>query len=138
MDRRNFIVKSAAAVVMGTEGIWARSTDAAPLQAPIPGVDESLDGKPANLARFGEFQSWINPEATPALQRQFARGQSTETPLRMAALPGKGPESDIGVEWPEFRTVNKVVVRFAAQEKAPRKGALFLEFWDGATALQGR
>jgi hypothetical protein len=108
------------------------------MQALSPGVDESLAGKPANLARFGEFQSWINPEATPALQREFARGQSTETPLRMAALPGRGPESDIGVEWPEFRTVNKVVVRFAAQEKAPRKGALFLEFWDGTTALQGR
>jgi hypothetical protein len=44
------------------------------LQAFSPGVDESLDGKPANLARFGEFQSWINPEATPALQQGFSRG----------------------------------------------------------------
>jgi hypothetical protein len=138
MNRQNFIVNSAAAVVMRTEGIWARSTNVAPWQALTPGVDESFDGKPANLARIGEFQSWINPEATAALQRGFARGQSTKSPLRIAALPGKGPESDIGVEWPEFRTVNKVTVRFPAQEKEPPKGTLFLESWDGTTALQGR
>ncbi len=138
MNRRNFIVNSATAVVVRTKGLWARSTNASPLQGLTPGVDESLDGKPVNLARFGEFQSWINPEATPALQQGFSRDQSTDTSLRIAALPGKGPESDIGVEWPEFRTINKVVVRFPAQEKAPAKGTLFLESWDGATALQGR
>jgi hypothetical protein len=137
MNRRDFIINSAAAV-MGSEKIWARTLDEAPAQTLTPGVDESLDGKPANLARFGEFQSWITPEATPAIQRGFSRGQSGEIPLAVAALAPNGAESDIGVEWPEFRTVNKVVARFSSPAKMPSRGEFFLELWDGTTALQGR
>ena len=138
MNRRDFIVSAAAAAMAGSTSVRAGGPDASLPQGIVPDVDESLDGKPANVARFGEFRSWINPTATPAIQRDFPRGQGRENPVRMAALAGNGPDSDIGVEWPEFRTLNKVVIRFPAKDKMPSQSNLYLELWDGPTALQGR
>ena len=138
MNRRSFIIDSTAAIALATAKMGTRSTDGAPSQALPHGVDESLEGKTVNLARFGELQSWINPEATPYLQKALPYGHSNGTPLRLAALPSKTSEFDVGFEWPEFRAINKVVARFASTESAPSVSTLFLESWDGITALQGR
>jgi hypothetical protein len=98
---------------------------------------ESLAGQRANLAGFGELKSWINPELTPLLPREVVLGRSTSKVLRLSHLAWKGSEFDVGVEWPEFRTVEKVVIRFAGEGKAPRRGRAFLEYWNGPSVLQG-
>src|SRR5208282_5587382 len=100
------------------------------------GLDGTLVGKPSNLALFGEIQSWLSPEATPALVKHIP--PSGGGPLRLADVPWKESEFDLGVEWPEFRTVNTLAVRFAAEGKAPRPGNLVVEFWEGITSRQGR
>ena len=43
----------------------------------------------------------------------------------------------MGVEWPEFRTIEKVVIRFGGEGKAPRRGRAFLEYWNGTSVSQG-
>lgn len=69
------------------------------------------------------------------LCRQVDQGSSE--PLRLAEMPWKGTEFDLGVEWPEFRTVDRVVVRFSTVGKSPERGKQFVEFWDGLTPRQG-
>jgi hypothetical protein len=85
---------------------------------------------------FGEMQSWLSPEATPLLQRQIS--QIAAGPVKLAELTWKDSELDIGVEWPEFRTVNQLVIRFSSVDSSPRRGRQFVEFWDGITTRQGR
>lgn len=50
----------------------------------------------------------------------------------------EGREFDLGVEWAEFRTVNTLAVRFAAEDKAPRRGNLLIDYWEGITSRQGQ
>jgi hypothetical protein len=57
--------------------------------------------------------------------------------LRLAEMPWRNSQFDLGVEWPEFRTVDQVVIRFARVDRFPQRGTLFVEFWDGLTARQG-
>jgi len=85
---------------------------------------------------FGEMQSWLSPEATPLLQKQVS--QTAAGPVKLAELPWKDSKLDIGVEWPEFRTVNQMVIRFSSVDSSPRRGRQFVEFWDGITTRQGR
>jgi hypothetical protein len=98
-------------------------------------LNESSAGKPSDLARFGEMQSWLNPEATPLLQERMA--QKEDASWRLAEMPGRNSQFDLGVEWPEFRTVDQVVIRFAGVDRSPKRGTLFVEFWDGLTTRQG-
>jgi hypothetical protein len=135
MNRRGFLYGCATVALIDKK--WSREAFA--VRSPVPdqtaSLDEGLVGKPSNLALFGEMQSWLSPEATPALQRQMP--QVGAAPLRLAELPWKDSELDLGVEWAEFRTINTLVVRFAAEDKAPPIERQFVEFWDGITPRQG-
>jgi hypothetical protein len=93
-------------------------------------------GQSVNLARYGETKSWLHPEAASVLSSRSWLDDDSATALDLAALPGDQTQTDLGVEWPEFRTVQKVVIRYS-RGKAPRRGDQFLEHWSGLTALQG-
>jgi len=135
MNRRHFLYRCAGAVALAPA---ARSRGAINPLDGFPSA-ESVLGNPCNLAWFGEIRSWLSPEATPLLQNWAGAryGAPVRKSLRLAELQWKGAEFDLGVEWPEFRTVNQVVVRFTAEDRAPERGKQFVEFWDGITTLQG-
>ncbi len=136
MDRRAFLRGCATVTLL--EPRWSKvalSLGNTP-QILGEGLDETLVGKPSNLALFGEIQSWLSPEATPALQKHIpATGAG---PLRLAEVPWKDSQFDLGVEWPEFRTVNTLAVSFAAEDTTPRRDNLTIDFWEGITSRQGR
>jgi len=89
-------------------------------------------GQPVNLARFGELKSWLSPDA-PLLPIQFLGLEPKG--LRLTEVPWKDGEFDLGVEWPEYRAVNRIVVRFAGKPASGDK--CFFERWDGLSPLQG-
>lgn len=136
MNRRDFL--GGCATVALLEQRWSKeafSLGNAP-RTLGGGLDETLVGKPSNLALFGEIQSWLSPEATPALVKHIPPSEAG--PLRLADVPWKDSEFDLGVEWAEFRTVNTLAVRFAAEDKAPRRGNLLIDYWEGITSRQGQ
>lgn len=136
MNRRDFLYSCAAVGLL--ESKWSRGAFGVgdPIQNLRTGFDETLVGKPCNLAMFGEMQSWLSPEATPLLQKQVS--QTAAGPVKLAELPWEDSELDIGVEWPEFRTVNQMVIRYSSVDSSPCRGRQFVEFWDGITTRQGR
>lgn len=137
MKRRNFILGSGC-LVWGGGGRILAGAGLLPFSQPTRTPSgESLAGERANLAGFGELKSWINPELTPLLPREIVLGRSPARVLRLSDLTWKGSEFDVGVEWPEFRTIEKVVIRFAGEGKAPRRGKAFLEYWNGPSVSQG-
>jgi hypothetical protein len=85
-------------------------------------------GQVVNLAMCGALKSWLNPGPHELLSnpRDF---------INISSLSGGTSPVDVGVEWPEFRTIHQVVIRFAGS--LPQPGSIFLEYWDGLTALQG-
>jgi hypothetical protein len=85
-------------------------------------------GQVVNLARCGQIKSWLSSKIPGNFQPQ-------SSVLRVSASPGKELQADVGFEWPEFRTMKEVMVRFASTPPDPK--TLFLEYWDGLTALQG-
>jgi hypothetical protein len=136
MNRRKFLYSCATTVALWQER-WMRGESGviSPFESLHTDLNESIVGNPCNLALFGEMQSWLSPEATPLLQKQMA--EMAAGALRLAELPWKDSEFDIGVEWPEFRTVDQVVIRFTREDRSPERGKQFVEFWDGLTPRQG-
>lgn len=55
--------------------------------------------------------------------------------LHLAEVPWKNGEFDVGVEWPEHRAIDKIVVRFEGEPV--RHDKCYLERWDGLSPLQG-
>jgi hypothetical protein len=98
-------------------------------------LDESAEGQPVNLLRYGRIQSWLNPEITSLLQSQLGSQNSNSEVLQFSELQSEVQEFDIGVEWPEFRTVQEIVVRFSGA--VPHPDRRVLEIWNGITGLQG-
>lgn len=96
--------------------------------------DQSDLGKPVNLFRHGHIQSWLNPDINPLLQSHFTP-QISNGALPLGELPCKGSEFDVGVEWPESRTIESLVIRFAGRAPQPDRRAW--EVWDGLTGMQG-
>ena len=119
MNRRQFLVASSCAPLLRFQ-----------LSA-APNDQLSWLGKPqeahvVNLAACGRLKSWIRPATA------FENQADT---LTLTSGSGNEAQADVGVEWPEFRTLHEAVVRFAGDP--PQPGSLFLEYWDGLTALQG-
>lgn len=136
MNRRHFLESCAGTLAV----LQADRMRAAPGAGFMPGgaatgLSESSVGKPCNLAAFGVLQSWLSPETTPIIQRQMVA--SARASLSFGEMPWKNSEFDLGVEWPEFRTVHRVVLRFAGADHCPEIGKQFIEFWDGLTGRQG-
>jgi len=136
MNRRKFLYSCATTVALWQEK-WMRGESGviSSFESLHTDLNEATVGNPCNLALFGEMQSWLSPEATPLLQKQMA--EMAAGALRLAELPWKDSEFDIGVEWPEFRTVDQVVIRFTREDRSPQRGKQFVEFWDGLTPRQG-
>ncbi|MEO6965712.1 MAG: hypothetical protein ABI076_07410, partial [Acidobacteriaceae bacterium] len=91
-------------------------------------LGKAASGQTVNLARYGQFQSWVNPDGVNGLHERAEA-------FPLSSLRGKGYDADFGFEWPEFRTVREVMIRFAATP--PDAAKVFLEYWDGLTTLQG-
>ena len=85
-------------------------------------------GQVVNLARYGQIKSWLNPQS--AITAQQPSGT-----LSLRVSQGNQTQADIGVEWPEFRTVREVMIQFATNP--PDAATIYLEYWNGLTALQG-
>ncbi len=136
MNRRDFLYGCAAAGLLESKLSLGAFGAHSPIYNLSPSLDESLVGKPCNLAAFGEMQSWLSPEATPLLLNRVS--QAAAGPIKLGDLPWTNSELDIGVEWPEFRTVSQLVVRFTSVESSPQRGRQWAEFWDGITTRQGR
>jgi hypothetical protein len=123
MNRREFFSGVAGLAFLAPLGVNARALDS---KRGWLGASQPQDL--VNLARYGEWKSWLNPE------RSAGFSKAAET-LRLSATGSGGSESDAGVEWAEFRTVNEIVIRFAGE--TPDSSTVFLQYWDGLTALQG-
>jgi hypothetical protein len=91
-------------------------------------LGEPSAGQVVNLARCGQLRSWLSSKIPSNFQQQSSI-------LRLSPSPGNELQADVGFEWPEFRTVHEVMVRLAS--KPPDAATIFLEYWDGLTALQG-
>lgn len=122
MNRRQFIAACGCAPLLRSH------VEAQPGNPPISWLGKPSAGQAVNLAACGELKSWLDPQFANTLL-----GKSDL--LRLSSASVSKSEMDIGVEWPEFRTVHQVVLRFAGE--APEPGTVFLEYWDGLTALQG-
>lgn len=122
MNRRQFLAASAYVP------LWRFEAPAEPQTNPPSWLGKPREGQPVNLAGCGQLKSWIHPGNTSAL------AQLAET-LTIPPASETEAETDVGTEWPEFRTVHDVRLRFAGS--SPDPSWLFLEYWDGLTALQG-
>jgi hypothetical protein len=98
-------------------------------------LDASAAGQRVNLAAYGEAKSWVSSESSVASRAWL--DDDPQTALKITDLPSKDSEVDLGVEWPEFRTIEQVVIRYTAEDKAPHRGRQILEYWNGLTTLQG-
>src|ERR1039458_6581085 len=93
MNRRNFLWGCATVALL--EQRWSREAfslcnDPHTLGG---GLEETLVGKRSNLALFGEIQSWLSPEATPALGKHIP--STGGGPLR----PAPGPREKSEENW---------------------------------------
>ena len=129
MDRRTFL--TGTGLLLSAKGKWLGAATVV-----SEGLGNSLDvsyvGKPVNLFRCGEIQSWLQPVATSLLRSRLLAGSGAVSAGELS--PG-GAEADIGVEWPEFRTVHSVSIHFAG--RPPGRAQRVIEIWDGITGLQG-
>lgn len=91
-------------------------------------------GAPVNLAAFGELKSWLSPQIDSHLQAHPITTGATGEILSLANVPWPEGRFDFGVEWPEYRTIDKIVVVY---DKAPAVGKQLVEYWTGITARQG-
>lgn len=137
MHRRQFITNCASAVILAGAPEWDKFLAASPAPQIPSGLNAVAAGQPVNLASYGELQSWLSPSATPLLQRHPIASAISGAALNLSNLPWPDGEIDIGVEWPEFRTIDKIVVQYTAVDKAPAIGKQFVEYWTGITARQG-
>lgn len=134
MNRRKFLNDCIATTgALWQEKCLCGESDSA--LVPSPNFNDSLEGSPCNLALFGELQSWLSPEATPLLKKRMAAFAAGA--LKLQEFPWKDSEFDLGVEWPEFRTVDRVVIQFTREDRSPERGKQFVEFWNGLTSRQG-
>lgn len=68
MKRRTFLISCATAgLAAGGPRPWKNSVLAAPATL-MNAADSSLVGQPVDLAPYGEWQSWLCPEATRLLE----------------------------------------------------------------------
>jgi hypothetical protein len=123
MNRRQFVLACLSTPPLLREYITAQAQNSQCCWLGKPSA-----GQVVNLARCGQIRSWLNPEIAGGLQQQSGI-------LRLISPQDNKLLADIGFEWPEFRTVREVMIRFAANP--PEESALFLEYWDGLTSLQG-
>ncbi len=137
MNRRKFLSDCAvAATLSSSELLFQRSVFG---QSLLHGerLDVSMVGRPVDLASSGELRSWISPGVTPFLESHSITAGKKGTILDLASVPWNRSEFDVGVQWPEFRTVEKVVVQYASEAKVPALGKLYLECWRGISSYQG-
>ncbi len=137
MNRRKFLSSCAGAALLPESLGWLQANEPRVPITGIPRLGALQPGQPVNLATYGEIKSWLNPAATPLLQAHSIAHPGFSSTLRIASLPGKEGEVDLGIEWPEFRTIDRVVIQYASVESAPVIGKQLLEYWTGITARQG-
>jgi hypothetical protein len=136
VKRRDFIFRGSSALLLSSRSLqsWRGFDPIADVSPASPG--SSLVGKPVELASLGNLRSWINTDCSPLIQKSLLSVGNSKQTLKLFELPGQG-QMDVGVEWPEFRTVNKVAVRFASSDKSPPSHSATLQYWKGLSPRQG-
>ena len=114
MNRRSFLFSSASTILVSAGPLKAWGTFRDTSDAKNEGAYEALLGQPADLASFGDLQSWISPESTRLIRKSLGSGANPRGVLKLFDFPWREEQFDLGVEWPEFRTVDKVVLKFVA------------------------
>ena len=123
MNRRQFVIACICTPPLLREYVTGQA-----LNSQCCWLGEPSAGGVVNLARYGQIKSWLNPESPSTYRQQSSVG-------RFLSPRENRSEADIGFEWSEFRTVHEVIIRFV--KNPPDVASLFLEYWDGLTALQG-
>jgi hypothetical protein len=123
VDRRMFLASCvpAAFSFLPNRG-WCQSPKPVYSTARHTALDASAVGRQVNLAAYGEAKSWLGSE-TLVSSRDWL-DDDPRTALKIADLPSNSSQIDIGVEWPEFRTVEQVAIRYSGEQAAPRPGIL--------------
>jgi len=134
--RRDFLFRSSSTLLLSTGPLRAWDRLRALVDIGSETSPGALPGRPVDLASLGNLHSWTSAKLSGLIQKFQSSPDGSRQPLELADLPGRGPV-DIGVEWPEFRTINKVVVRFASLAKAPAPFQATLEYWQGLSPWQG-
>jgi hypothetical protein len=137
MNRRRFMFNCASAILLSKRRLsaWGAFNDTT--DAKHDGRYEAILGQPSDLARFGVLQSWISPESTRLIQKSLGYGANARGVLKLFDFPWRDEQFDLGVEWPEFRTVDKVVLKFVADHTIPANAFARVEYWKGLTTAQG-
>ncbi len=129
MNRRQFVLACLCTPPLLREHLTAQAENSQCCWLGKPSA-----GQVVNLARYGQLKSWLNPQSAIAFQQ--ASGKLSLMPPRADQTKADlGAQADLGVEWPEFRTVHEVSIQFATSPPDP--ATIFLEYWNGLTALQG-
>src|SRR5277367_2753865 len=138
MNRRRFMFNCTSAILVSNRRIsaWGAFNDTT--DAKNDGRYEALLGQPADLASFGDLQSWISPESTHLIQKSLGNGANARGVLKLSDFPWREEQFDLGVEWPEFRTVDKVVLKFVTDHTIPANAFARVEYWKGLTTAQGQ
>jgi hypothetical protein len=98
---------------------------------------ETLVGESVDLTSLGNLRSWTNAEASPLIQKLLSSTGKSKELLRLSELPDSGDQWDVGVEWPEFRTIDKVVIRFSVSDRAAQADTTLIQYWKGLSPWQG-
>lgn len=135
MNRRRFFSDCGISGLFAGVASWWPEQPSSVAAAPQSVLSVPDVGQPVDLGRFGEWKSWISPEASEKV-RDWRRKIPSET-LNVTGLPWKSAEIDLGVEWAEYRTIHQVIIRYPSEAKSPRPDRQSLEYWNGLSPLQG-
>jgi hypothetical protein len=136
MNRRSFMLNCTSALLVSAGRLHAWDAFPEATDAKNESPYEALLGKPVDLASLGALQSWTSPESAQLIQKWLAA--DPQGVLKLLEFPWREEQFDIGVEWPEFRSVDKVVLKFATEQRVPAHGFARVEYWKGLTTLQGQ
>lgn len=137
INRRKFLSSCTSAVLLSDSTHWLQARQPGLRLTALSKLDGLHAGEPVNLATYGKLQSWLSPSTQPLLDAHPITSGLSKGELNLAGFPWPDGELDIGVEWPEFRTVDKVMLEYVNADKAPRVGRQAVEYWVGITGRQG-
>jgi len=134
MNRRKFVVSCALALQdFNLQALSRREGLQSFVLSQIVNAGAVEVNKPVNIARYGELRSWENPDVEIVRDQLWGKAS---TGFRVREAYWKDNQFDLGVEWPEYRPINKIVLHFGSGE-APSPEKCFLERWEGLSPLQG-
>jgi hypothetical protein len=137
MRRRTFLTNCATAGLLATVEPRGQAISAVSIPVGSSRPDGLAPGQPVNLASYGELQSWLAPSMMSLLQAHPITSAIGKAIFNLVNVPWPNGEFDVGVQWSEFRTIEKIAIEYVSPARAPAVGKQILEYWDGITGRQG-